>query len=182
METGLSGVERNCGFIGLITGACREVNNTGTAAGNVSIDEQRLRGKEVRQMLRIDICHIDACKRKLHIGEHGTLNAFKEPSHLAADFIVVSNVSKGSAAKLRHLGGEEEIGLAANGNRIKPRVAEITVKRGKDFFFIAKVAISKKNDMAQVAGRLRFAHEVKQRRQHLSAAARLQALHVMARS
>src|SRR6476660_8770272 len=101
--------------------------------------------------------------------------------HLAADFIVVSDVSKCSAPELRHLGGEKKIGLAANGDGIQKSVAQITAQRGEYFFFIAKIAISKKNDVAQIAGKLRFAHQVKQSGQHLCAAASLQTLHIMAR-
>src|SRR5689334_255582 len=111
MEAGLSGVERDRGFIWLITRTRRQVHHAGAAAGYVSIDEQRLRGKQVRQMLRINVGHVDAFKRKLHIGEHGTLNALEKMRHLAADFIVVSDVSKCSAPELRHLGSEKKIGL-----------------------------------------------------------------------
>ena len=37
------------------------------------------------------------------------------------------------------------------------------MKRGEDLLFVAEVAISKKNDVAEIAGKLRLAHEVKQR-------------------
>src|SRR4051812_37520756 len=115
------------------------------AAGNVSIDEQGLRREKVRQMLRINVRRVDAFKRELHIGEHGTLNAGRKMLHLAADFIVVSDVSKCSAPELRDLSSDKKIGLAANRNRIQTGVPQIPMKRSEDFFFIPKIAISKKN-------------------------------------
>src|SRR5580765_4861341 len=150
MEGGLPGVKSDRGFIRIVTGAGRQVNFAGAAACNVSVDQQRLCREEIRQMLRINVCHLDALKRKLHVSEHGTFNAFEEVRHLAADFVVVRDVGECSAAELRHLGRQKKIGLAADGNRVEPRVAEIAVKRGKDFFFVAKITISKKNDVANV--------------------------------
>src|SRR5580704_1696175 len=92
----------------------------------------------------------------------------------------VRDVRERSSAKLRHLGGEEEIRRAADGNGVQAGSAQVAAKSGEDLLFVAKIAVGKKNYVAQRSGSLRFPHDVEQGRQHFRAAASLEILHILA--
>src|SRR5258708_7902727 len=92
----------------------------------------------------------------------------------------IGDVREGSSAKLRHLGGEEEIGRAADGHCIKASSTQITAKCREDLLFVAKIAVREKNNVAQRSGSLWLPHHVEEGRQHLSAAASLKILDILA--
>src|SRR5262249_32219580 len=87
----------------------------------------------------------------------------------------------GPATELRHLGSEKEIRRTADGNGVQARVAQIASQSCEDLLFVAEIAVSEKDNVAQISGGLLLPHEMEQSGQHLSAAACLKVAHVAAR-
>src|SRR5260221_152570 len=79
-------------------------------------------------------------------------------------------------------GGEKEIRRAADGDGVQTGVSQVGVESGENLLFIAQVTVGQENDVAQIVWCGRLLHQVKQRGEHLVAAACLQRLNVAARS
>src|SRR5215467_10952317 len=141
-------------------------------------NQQRFPQEEVGQALRINLRQFDAFERQSHVCQHRALDRLEQLAHLLANLADVRDMGETAAAELRHLGGEEEIWSAADGDGIESRAAKVMPQRREYLFFVAEVAIGQQYDVPQVTGGLRLLHDVKECRQHFRAAARLEALNV----
>ena len=141
MKSGFRSVKRNTRLISLIARASGQIKLPGAAFGNSSEDKQRLVEEKVWRPLGIHLRHLDAFKRQFDIGQHRALNAGKEPSHLLTNFTYVGDVGESSSSELRHLGGEEKIRRATDGNRVQARIAQIAAQSCENFVFVAEIAV-----------------------------------------
>src|SRR6266576_6052621 len=167
-------------LIGVIARVSCQVSLPHAAFRNASEDQQWLPLEKVRQTLRVLLRHLHTLKGQFHIGQYWTLDALEKLRHLRSSLIDVRDVREGPSSELGHLGGEEEIRRAPDGHRVQARAAQIMPQRGENLLLIAEIAVSQKDNVAQVAGNLRLAHQVKQRWQHLGAAAGLETMHIIA--
>src|SRR6266404_2598409 len=170
MERRGGSVESEIRFVRLSAGASGETKAAGMALGDAAVEEKRLAKEKIGRTLGVDIGYFDAFERQLHISEDGTLDGFEEAAHLLANFTDIGNMRESAAAELRHFGGEEEVGSAANGNCVEACAAEFESQRGEDLLFVAEVAVRKQDDVAQVAGSFWLPHQVEERWKHLGAA------------
>ena len=169
-------------FVRLIAGARSEAQQARIAVRDAAVDEERLAQEKIGRTLRVDIGDFDAFKRQLHIGKDGTFDGGEEAAHLLANFADISDMRESAAAELRHFGGEEKVGRAANGNSIEASATQADAQSGKDLFFVAQVAVSKKDNVAQVARSFGLSHEVDECGKHFRAAACFEILDETARS
>src|SRR5882724_367573 len=152
------------------------------APGDAAVKEKRLAQEKVGRTLGVDIGDLDAFERQLHISEDGTLDCSEKPAHLLANFADIRDMRESTAAELRHFGGEEEVRGTADGDGVETSTAQVAVQRSKDLLFVAKVAIRKEDNVAQVARCFGLPHDVKQRGKHLRASACFKVLDKAARS
>src|SRR5467141_3583472 len=169
-------VESEIRFVRLIARTSGEVHAAGAALGDAPVEEERLAQEKIGWTLRVDFGDFHSFEGELHIGKDGTLNGFEEAAHLLSNFADIGNMRESAAAELRHLGGEEEVGSAADGDSVKARAAQFESQRGEDLIFVAEVAVRKQDDVAQVAGSFWLPHKVEERRKHLGAATRFKVL------
>src|SRR5262249_11024029 len=99
--------------------------------------------------------------------------------HALGDLVEIGDMCERAAAELGHFRSQEKIGRAADGNCVEPGTAKVLPHGGKNLLFVAEVTVGEQNNMAQIAGSLRLAHQVKQGRKHLGPTAGFEALNKM---